>query len=91
MKKIVFLFFALLLANFVIGQETFQIENLTYKISSSNTVEVYDCETSATAVTIPESVTNPNNGVSYSVTSIGSSAFYACYSLEEVILQNKIT
>ena len=91
MKKIVFLFFALLLANFVIGQETFQIENLTYKISSSNTVEVYDCETSATSVTIPESVIAPNNSTTYNVTSIGEKAFQYNYSLEQVEIPNSVT
>ena len=91
MKKIVFLFFALLLANFVIGQETFQIGNLTYKISSSNTVEVYDCETSATSVTIPESVISPNDETNYIVTSIGEKAFQYNYSLEEVTIPNSVT
>lgn len=91
MKKIVFLFFALLLANFVIGQEPFQIENLTYKISSSNTVEVYDCETSATSVTIPESVIDPNNNTTYNVTSIGEKAFQYNYSLEQVEIPNSVT
>lgn len=91
MKKIVFLFFALLLANFVIGQETFQIENLTYKISSSNTVEVYDCDTSATSVTIPESVIDPNNNTTYNVTSIGEKAFQYNYSLEQVEIPNSVT
>ena len=91
MKKIVFLFFALLLANFVIGQETFQIENLTYKISSSNTVEVYDCETSATSVTIPESVIDTNNNTTYNVTSIGEKAFQYNYSLEQVEIPNSVT
>lgn len=91
MKKIVFLFFALLLANFVIGQETFQIENLTYKISSSNTVEVYDCDTSATSVTIPESVIDTNNNTTYNVTSIGEKAFQYNYSLEQVEIPNSVT
>ena len=91
MKIIVFLFFALLLANFVIGQETFQIGNLTYKISSSNTVEVYDCETSATSVTIPESVIAPNNNTTYNVTSIGEKAFQYNYSLEQVEIPNSVT
>ncbi len=91
MKKIVFLFFALLLANFVIGQETFQIGNLTYKISSSNKVEVYDCETSATSVTIPESVIDTNNNTTYNVTSIGEKAFQYNYSLEQVEIPNSVT
>lgn len=91
MKKIVFLFFALLLANFVIGQETFQIGNLTYKISSSNTVEVHYCEDSATSVTIPESVIDTNNNTTYNVTSIGEKAFQYNYSLEQVEIPNSVT
>ena len=91
MKKIVFLFFALLLTNLVIGQETFQIGVLIYKVTSENTVEVNDCETSATSVIIPENVINPNNGINYNVTSIGYKAFYSYYNLSSIEIPNSVT
>lgn len=90
MKRLISSLCAVLLAISTIGQNTFIVGDLTYEITSANTVEVHDCATSATAVTIPESIINPNDDATYSVTSIGSSAFYACYSLEEVILPNSI-
>lgn len=92
MKKIISLLGIMLLAISAIGQNPFTIGDLTYEITSANTVEVHDCAASATAVTIPESIVNPpNNGTTYSVTAIGASAFYGCYSLEEVYLPNSIT
>ena len=92
MKSLISSLCAVLLTISAIGQNTFTIGDLTYEITSANTVEVHDCAASATAVTIPESIVNPpNNGTTYSVTAIGASAFYGCYSLEEVYLPNSIT
>lgn len=92
MKRLISSLCAVLLTISAIGQNTFTIGDLTYEITSANTVEVHDCATSATAVTIPESIVNPpNNGTTYSVTAIGSNAFWSCYNLSSVEIPNSIT
>ena len=91
MKRLISSLCAVLLAISTIGQNTFTVGDLTYEITSANTVEVHDCATSATSVTIPESIVNPNNETTYSVTAIGSNAFQYNYNLEEVAIPNSIT
>lgn len=93
MKRIISSLCAVILAISAIGQNTFIVGDLiTYEITSENTVEVHDCATSATAVTIPESIINPdNNGITYSVTAIGEKAFQHCTKLEEIIIPNSVT
>ncbi len=90
MKKIISLLGIMLLAISAIGQNIFTIGDLTYEITSLNTVKVTNCNSSAISITIPENVTIPNDEANYSVTAIGASAFYGCYSLEEVYLPNSI-
>lgn len=80
----------MLLSVSAISQNTFTVGNLTYEITSENTVEVHDCATSAISVTIPETI-NTNDGITYNVTSIGSNAFQYNYSLEEVTIPNSVT
>ena len=65
----------------------FKVDGLEYKITSSNTVEV----TGGWFInlTIPNSVTY--NNVTYSVTSIGNSAFRSNYSLKSVTIGNNVT
>jgi sorbitol-specific phosphotransferase system component IIA len=89
MKRLISSLCAVILTISAIGQNPFTIGDLTYEITSANTVEVHDCATSATAVTIPESIVN--NGTTYSVTAIGSNAFQYNYNLEEVTIPNSIT
>ncbi len=91
MKRLISSLCAVLLAISTIGQNTFTVGDLTYEITSANTVEVHDCATSATSVTIPESIVNPNNETIYSVTAIGSNAFWSCYNLSSVEIPNSIT
>ncbi|MEE1112791.1 MAG: leucine-rich repeat domain-containing protein [Bacteroidales bacterium] len=92
MKRLISSLCAVLLTISAIGQNPFIVGDLTYEITSANTVEVHDCATSATSVTIPESIVNPNNnGITYSVTAIGSNAFQYNYNLEEVTIPNSIT
>lgn len=91
MKRLISSLCAVLLAISTIGQNTFIVGDLTYEITSANTVEVHDCATSATSVTIPESIVNPNNGTTYSVTAIGSNAFWSCYNLSSIEIPNSIT
>ena len=77
---------------------TYQGKTLYYNITSDNTVCVtyYSSDNDfqnnnyvSGAVVIPSSVTN--NGTTYSVTSIGYSAFYSCSSLTSVTIPNSVT
>ena len=64
---------------------------LTFAIISveERTMKVSDCDVSATDVEIPARVMY--NGVNYSVTSIGNSAFEDCSSLTSVTIPNSVT
>ena len=88
-----------LLCSISVSAHDFKVDGIYYNITSSTnkTVEVtyrgysqnsYKNEYSG-AVTIPESVTY--NESTYSVTSIGASAFYYCYSLKSVEIPNSVT
>lgn len=91
MKRLISSLCAVLLAISAIGQNPFTVGDLTYEITSANTVEVHDWATSATSVTIPESVIDTNNNTTYNVTSIGEKAFQYNYSLEQVEIPNSVT
>ena len=73
----------------------FQSGDLYYNVTSDTTVEVaYQSKSSdnfqgLTTATIPETVTY--NGTTYSVTSIGKSAFKWCSSLTSVTIPNSVT
>ena len=68
---------------------TYQGNTLCYNITSDNTVDVTGDNSVSGAVVIPSSVTN--NGITYSVTSIGYSAFYSCSGLTSVTIPNSVT
>ena len=89
MKRIISSLCTVLLAISAIGQNPFTVGDLTYEITSANTVEVHDCATSAISVTIPESIVN--NGITYDITAIGSNAFFSCYNLSSIEIPNSIT
>ncbi len=98
MKKflqIPLLLVALFLTSIPISAHDFEVDGIYYNILSSTTVEVtyegsiWESATYTGAVTIPEIVIN--SGTSYSVTSIGGSAFYRCSGLTSVTIPNSVT
>ena len=98
MKKLFFLFLALV-ATASLRAYDFKSGDLYYNITSSSapyTVEVTNQKqwspsnySGLTTATIPESVTY--NGTTYSVTSIGNSAFSNCSSLTSVTIPHSVT
>ena len=101
MKRLLSLSAFLLIAIAAMAHD-FVVDGIYYKITSSSssdnpTVEVtfegkyyysYDNEYTG-AVSIPESVTY--GSTTYSVTSIGSSAFYDCTGLTSIEIPNRVT
>ena len=90
------LLFLALLATTALWAYDFQSGDLYYNITSDTTVEVtYQSQWSSdnyaglTTATIPETVTY--EGTTYSVTSIGSSAFSNCTALTSITIPNSVT
>ena len=95
--KIILSLVAVLLTALSAQAYDFQSGDLYYNVTSDNTVEVtYQEHWSSTnyqgltTVTIPETVTS-YNGTTYSVTSIGYTAFVYCSSLTSVTIPNSVT
>ena len=71
---------------------SFEVNNIYYTITGTNTVEVdmkaYHANTYTGDVTVPETVSY--NGTTYRVTSVGSLAFMECSGLTSVTLPNSV-
>ena len=93
MKRLLFFICTLLCAN-VLSAQGFWEGDLKYWVIGAGKVTVDDCDTSATSVNIPSSVThNWNDGsvITYSVTSIDPLAFSFCDGLTSVTIPNSVT
>ena len=90
MKKLTLIFLIALLSTLTASAQTL-INGIYYNLdASTNTATVTSGSSKYTgSVTIPETVTN--NGVTYSVTSIGTYAFYVCSDLTDVNIPNSVT
>ena len=93
MKRLISLAIAAMLAGQAWAQETFNVGNLKYTVTDeiNHYVSVGKGSTNPTgALIIQEKVTNPNNGVEYTVTSIGNNAFLYCPGLTEVTIPETV-
>ena len=89
MKRLLFLICTLLCTN-VLSAQDFWKGTLHYYISNGTaTVYGYDWSAHPTNIVIPSTVTY--EGITYSVTAIGDSAFYECTSLTTVTIPNSVT
>lgn len=86
MKKRIILFFAMAALAIVcaLGVSAETYGNLTYRISDGE-VTITGCDSSATSVTIPETIDG------YPVTSIGDRAFSGCTDLTSIIISDSVT
>ena len=91
MKQKTLLFILFLLSTLMASAYDAQVDGVYYNlIAKEKQAEVTSGDTKYTGnVTIPESFTY--NGVTYSVTSIGSEAFRGCFGLTSVIIPNSVT
>ncbi len=95
MKRFLFPLFALMISIADLMAETVQLSGLYYSLGTTTATVVKDQSTdqsvysSYITVTIPASVTY--NNYTYSVTTIGTSAFESCSNLQSVTLPSSIT
>ena len=91
MKRLALFICTLLCANVLSAQTEFIVGNFKYKVTSSNPTEVSvgPVDNTITTANIPATVSY--DGTTYSVTSIGNSAFWNCSSLTSVTIPNSVT
>jgi len=90
MKKQLLLFVSMLLP-LVASADAVEIDGIYYNLVSEGQAEVTEnpSEYYSGSITIPESV--KNKGITYSVTSIGESAFLNCSGLTSIEIPNSVT
>lgn len=88
MKRLLLSVCAVLFAH-LLSAQVFQVNDLTYSVTSTDEVKVHDCSSTAQGVIIPSIVSH--NGASYVVTSIGDQAFYLCHNLISVVIPETVT
>ncbi|MBR3567237.1 MAG: leucine-rich repeat domain-containing protein [Salinivirgaceae bacterium] len=93
MKKFFTLMFAAMLAGQAMAQTTFEINKLKYTVIEGTTnVSVSEGSSYPSGdMTIPSTVTSPDDGVLYTVTTINNNAFGHCYSLTSVTIPSSVT
>ncbi|MBR5638766.1 MAG: leucine-rich repeat protein [Muribaculaceae bacterium] len=97
MKKLMFILITLLTASLQVSAYDFMVDDIAYNFNNDGTSVTVtyeiagDCSYSNLSgdVTIPSSINY--NGSTYSVTSIGQSAFYNCTALTSVTIGNSVT
>ena len=87
MKRLLLSVCAVLFAH-LLSAQVFQLNDLTYSVTSTDEVKVHDCSSTAQGVIIPSIVSH--NGASYVVTSIGDQAFYLCHNLISVVIPETV-
>ena len=87
MKRLLLSVCAVLFAH-LLSAQVFQVNDLTYSVTSTDEVKVHDCSSTAQGVIIPSIVSH--NGASYVVTSIGDQAFYLCHNLISVVIPETV-
>lgn len=88
MKSFLFFICGLVCANMLLAQGQFVEGDLTYRVTTSNNVEVISCDTSAIVVNIPATVIY--EGVDYNVVSIGEQAFQYRLNLTSVTVPDGV-
>ena len=88
MKKLLTILM-LLAASLPLWAETFQVDGFSYYTKGEGTVAVTSGGSYSGAIVIPSTVTY--NGTTFSVTSIGSAAFYDCTGLTSITIPNSVT